>query len=1144
MYSRFLFVGLGGSGGKTLRFLKKGLLQWQQQHGIDNPLPRGWQFLNIDTPKVSDGQDIDELVDPLPPDEYLGLINKNMRFSAVQGNLDVKSDLHEEMATWRVDPVGVSVPLVMGAGQFRAIGQTVATSYALRIQQKLHGHLARMQDAAVEPELGRLYQQVTGMQPDRQSGIYVVVVSSLAGGTGAGLLNLVCDILRADGTAGDHIFGLLYTPDVFAALGGPTTGGVQPNSLAAISELMNGHWRQNSPPSPTPVLAQAGVGRLISGSGPSFPFLVGRRNTAGIDFGTHDRTFEMTGRSLVSWVTASASQSGLVPHTIGNWEMQARTHRVGPILVDEGGDDRGFPQFSALGFARVSVGAGYFEEYAKLLVARDANEHLAGYHSHSDEAVRVAKSLASTEPELISRTIAQEQRDVFLRRAGLSEFGPDENQIIEELRPGASLEDDLLDRARYLSTVGDGPKQPIEYWRAEIQDAVNQAQKEYVRKYQSELEDTVSDWADRIQAQLLDAVEEQVSIRGLHVARSLCELAAAHLKDEVAEDLRHEAAKYRKWHEGWQRECRTTLESLSGSVDPANQTLEEALRDAVHLAKFVGDEQLAERAAELCPEVADRLLAPLAEALSDAHATVATDRAQVDSWPTWDAPAPKYAAPPPEELTLISADDYANHFSDLLKQSFPDKAPQERRSMVRHTVIDGGFLKSESGISDDAYNELRCLSVQQNWWPTARWLDPLRTASRLEVDAQAGTDDLKRRASRWLHRQGTPFAKFLDLNLRSYLGSDALYKDAMTAKQVEANTSRFITQLKGAIQASAPLLNIDNELLGNVHPDSPSESHTLYFSQIPLQGHPVEAKVRQELEAKDIEEKKINDILGNDASLTHIDISSTLHSPHSALVMESLVRPIAAAWNRAKGSPAARHAFWYARRGQPMHKFVPVPQSMLLCMIRGWFTGVLLGHIDRGDGAGPPRISQSGARDAAEFPYPFLTPDSDKLARLGQVLEALPLAYAEVGHTADLTPLDPYIALRDLGKSASGTDLSDYRELNSALQAWISDGDHGKAVGEPDRLITSIDKGLSSDAGRDRSHQRAVELAGRLQEIREAYQKRYEKAQQAWTEDPNEMSKASLWTGLWRPISEALRQLSTACGDAARRLDSEADVII
>ena len=28
MYSKYLFVGLGGSGGKTLRFLKREILRW------------------------------------------------------------------------------------------------------------------------------------------------------------------------------------------------------------------------------------------------------------------------------------------------------------------------------------------------------------------------------------------------------------------------------------------------------------------------------------------------------------------------------------------------------------------------------------------------------------------------------------------------------------------------------------------------------------------------------------------------------------------------------------------------------------------------------------------------------------------------------------------------------------------------------------------------------------------------------------------------------------------------------------------------------------------------------------------------------------------------------------------------------------
>ena len=48
MFSRYLFIGLGGSGGKTLRFLKRDLLQMMQEKGIDEPrIPDAWQFLTL-----------------------------------------------------------------------------------------------------------------------------------------------------------------------------------------------------------------------------------------------------------------------------------------------------------------------------------------------------------------------------------------------------------------------------------------------------------------------------------------------------------------------------------------------------------------------------------------------------------------------------------------------------------------------------------------------------------------------------------------------------------------------------------------------------------------------------------------------------------------------------------------------------------------------------------------------------------------------------------------------------------------------------------------------------------------------------------------------------------------------------------------
>ena len=1143
MYSRFLFVGLGGSGGKTLRFLKRDLHRWLRQHHIDGPLPAGWQFVNIDTPTVADGTEINHLVDPLPPDEYVGLIGKVIAFSGVAGTLDLQPDLHETMATWRVDPVGVGVPLAVGAGQERAIGQTVAMAYASTIHSTLKQRIAKLHGADVVPQLGRLYNEVTDSQPGPTSNVYVVVVSSLAGGSGAGLLNLTCDILRADGTVGDNIFAVLYTPDVFGSLGGPAAGGVQPNALAATSELMNGMWRKNAPEqSQNPVLAAAGVGKAIAGSGPAFPFLVGIKNTSGINFGSHDTAFEMTGRSLVSWVTASAARSSFVSYTIANWQVQAKGNVLGPMLVDEGEGDAGFPQFSALGFARVSVGADYFENYAAQRLARDANEHLADYHIASEEARYIAKSLDETDPSVLSRKMAEEHRDTFLRRAGLSEYGPDENQISDALRPDGSLVDEFSERARYLAGVGVGGKRPVGGWMADIRSAVTEAQREYSRSCGAAVSDLAEQWADVLQGRLLDAVEEQIAIRGLHAAKALCELAAAHLVDEVAADLRHDAARFREWHSGWEREYRGRLDHLAGQVDHDNEALEEAIQDAVHYAKFVGDELVHERAADLCPEISRRLLAPLAAALSDAHATTVADKHKVVSWPSWgDGTPPKSVTPPAGEFALIDAGSYPQRFNDLLAETFPDVPVQERRGKVRNAAIDGRFLASESDVSDVDYQGARCLSIQHGWWPHAKWMNPLRTASVLQVNAQAGIEDLRGRASRWMNREGTPFANFLGLTLRSYLGSEAHFAEQLSQQDEEARTARFLAQLTGAIKASAPLIDIDDALLGMVHPNSVGASQRRFLSEIPLQGHAAEHRLRGALVAEGLSDDQVQDLLGNDGSLRHIDITSILHAPHSLLVMQSLIQPIAGAWSKASGLAAARFAFWRHRRGQPLDKFVPIPQSMLLCMIRGWFTGVLLGHIDVGDGTRPVRIVRSGLASPVEFPHPFLTDNADPYVRLGQVLEALALANMSIGLTGSLEPLEPYKALRDLGKSIA--DLSAYPQPASLLESWIGTGAIEDSIVEAHQRIQTIENAVQADSEQSCAHQRATELCRLFEENRNAYERRYDAERKSWLQDTSKISKAPLWVGLWHPMSRALEQLSDACATAAQRLGSDADAI-
>lgn len=1134
MYAKFLFVGLGGSGGKTLRFLKRELTRWQTEHGIGGPLPRGWQFVNIDTPAIPDGAELDDVVEPLPADEYVGLSDGAVTFKAVQDTLDVKAGHHYELCGWRPDTAGPagSVDLLIGAGQYRAVGQTVALAYASRISRELQKRWGRLTEPDTDAQLGKVFKQVTGKAPRQESNVYVVVVSSLAGGTGAGLLGTVCDILRAsqlpDG-AGQRAFALLYTPDVFDTLEGAVTDGIQANTLAAACELMNGAWRNSNDPAPLPdpVLQNAGLIPNSSKRGPAYPFLVGRQNSDGIAFSTPEQVFEMTGRSIVSWVTDITVQDELIAYTIAGWTAFADAMPMGDkTLVDAGGTARGLPLFQALGFARVSLGTDYLEDYVVKRLAKDANEQLAEYHVKSDEAQRAYEDLGTADQDMISREIASEYRDSFLHDAGLLEYGENQNEIIDALRPDNALAEEFERRARALTDITDADmklRKTVHDWTLDINQAVEEELKAYNTSYQDALDDSTRRWVETVEGSVLDAIEKHLARRGLHVAKSLCELAAEHLASEVAHELRDESQTWRDWHSNWNREARRVLDGVEGKVTSHSSRVDEALRMAVHFATFVGEMHLRERAAELCEQIAQRVLEPLARELSEAHAAAASDTPDTQTWPAYnDNAPPKSFEPPLSEFTVIGAAEFPRLFKERLKQTFPKATVDGRRTSVRDEVIIGGFLKSEPDTTDAGYNEVRCLAALGNWWPhTKRVIDPSRNPSRLRVRAHTRIDDLQSRARRWLRQQGSPFDRLLSHGIRSYLGDDGLFDDGFTPAEIEGHRTEFLAQLGAAIKASGPLVNINTALLGIVHPDNPNTSHRRKFSQIPLQAHPAGDDVGKLLANGGLPDAETKRVLTNDPSVKHVHVTSLLHAPHSILVMESLTHPVAAAWNRAKGTPAGLDSFWRCRRGKRLDKFVPVPQPLLLCMIRGWFTGIALGCVDKGTGSEPATIRREHGGTPAPFPYPLLSPISDECDTLACLMEALGLAYMEAGAMDDLGPLDAYRELRDLGLAGAGPDdLYEYRRPNAALQRWI-DGKHVEGITQP---LQELGESVPQSAD-----QRAKVVADLFEGFRHDYEERYNLESQEWSNDARKLTRAPLWTGMWVPVSIALEHLSRAC---------------
>ena len=257
----------------------------------------------------------------------------------------------------------------------------------------------------------------------------------------------------------------------------------------------------------------------------------------------------------------------------------------------------------------------------------------------------------------------------------------------------------------------------------------------------------------------------------------------------------------------------------------------------------------------------------------------------------------------------------------------------------------------------------------------------------------------------------------------------------------------------------------------------------------------------------------------------------------SILVAQSLLRPIAKKWE----FYVAKHQtnmFWSRRRALPIAEFVPAPQALIHCMVRGWFTGVLLGYIDHH--GQPVRIARYDD-DEAEFPEEFLSRGAGRLDQLPLVLEALALAYVEVSRSGTLKALEAYCALRDLGREEPeerGGRLYRYEYLHPYLDHWVKTGEVERLDNrkKKDVLLAPISVPIL-DSG-DTPLERAEVLVGRLEKQITDYQDLMYEERKKWRRDPYTLSGPPQWTGIWKVINRELGLLRDAANKCKEELQA------
>ena len=1112
MLRKFMFVGLGGSGGKTLRYLRHELMSWLDTIGWRGDFPVGWQMLHIDTPTKQDGQEITD-VKMLPSENYLGLVMDGVNFRTVSTRVDRAggSDGWEDLAGWRVDPTFLQVPITTGAGQFRAVGRTVGLAYADKILGSLRACHQRLSSAGAGGELAEIHQLAYGSQASPPTEPVIVVVCSLAGGTGAGLLIDVCDLLRQlPGEAGENSFGVMYASDVFQQLGGLATSGVQPNTLAALSELMNGYWLTANYPRMSSILAAAGAPTPIGRSGPAFPFLVGAANTKGVSFGDQREVYAMIGRALRGWTADPTVQDRLVAYTMSNWQNSAQGNSVKAevLMADH------LPIFEAFGYSEVSLGTDRFRRYASERLGRDVARWLL--EAHHIQALE-ADHDESREPDQIAEDIARDELMAFLDSVDLKERG-DDDQVINAIRPvehedvlrgiASDIEAELTHHKALPSTV----------WVDHIDREVSAFAEQYRRDMQEAMRTRVEQWVDAVPDRLIKATFDMVSRYGLDTTSSLLEFVAEELL-AVCGELNDEASEHQRWSED-QRSAISAKIPGGGNIPPTNHQVGDAVWEGLWVVCHFRLEASVRTAAQsLLTQLVNGVVRPLERSIRNARHELhqlgfegdGVRDPVVETWP--DRAVPDSMQPPKNEFLIIPPDEFPDRYDDLLRRSSRSDFSGPRHEVVRSEVISGDFL------DEDEQAALHPVEVSQPWVAdlpaigiTGRPQQPMHVRIRMRPD------DLLRRSEAWILRPGSAFQRFLGQDLRSFLDDDP----ALDGSELSHRRGNLRRALTAAFDAAEPLVRLDIALFTLLHQKAEMPRRAVP-SIIPFRDHPMEEDVREILaSARGADQNESWDAaFTTSRKITSIAISSTLGAAHDPLVFASIMDPIVRGWNAAKQAPAARTNFWDNRRARPIAQFTPASHEVQLAMTRGWFTALMLGRLDRE----ALEISRDGRR--VHFPKMLLREPGNDRDRLAAVLESLGLAYAEVVNLKDLAPLAAYLELRDLGTQmglANNKAAGTYENPNQTLLSWIRTGDTVGAIVKP--VVEQFAQRDLTNAKAVERRDAAVEL---LQKVRTDYADRLEDYEGRATADPSLLGPNHwIWPGMWSLIEKALVDLRGA----------------
>lgn len=1053
MSQKVLLIGVGGSGGKLLRYTGRELERRVRAERAAAPadvefpagplLPPDIQFLQIDVREHSDA-----IADDVPvtvSGEYteLGLAESTHNYPFYDKTIVSRPGSVDAVAGWRPDPRGDFPPPYLGAGQYRAIGRVVGLATLDKISIAIDRSIAKISDA--------------GLEANHENNPLVIVASSLAGGSGSGIFLDVVELVmgKATGTRGwlkDNLMTVLFSADMFEALDPSMIEGVYANSLAALSELINGHEHKGSvAESEVSLVEPAGITPPNGQRSAPYNFFIGR-TVGGTVIGSPNDVYRSSAKAFAAFLHNDEINADFNSYLGVNG--LARPVSISPDfnIAEPSGSRRAVSSF---GYANVTLGNELFRRYMAEALTKQAIRTLLEGHKNGFEDEQ-----HMTETEMVEEKVKGARLN-FFDAAKLHEIGVEHNDVLDALRGGdAKTLNSRLGEVRtklneVLTDSRRGNMEKKQWWEL-FKSEFNALTEPFKDEENARLATRARAWVTEVQEDLLSATSEAIASEGFRVTLGLIDDLGKQLSD-AADELEQEAdteqdAQESKWTD--------TMLMFKGIVDavigPNHGVIGNATEPAIEAFRRELEVDLRRHAAELIRELVADVIPELRKSVSRAQEELMDEfdgrfKDVFSQLP--DKEIPSHLRATRNEVLLVPQADYADRMTDLIKDTFADDgvaagAPV-RRAVIE--ILSGAWPnRSQAAKQLEVAPSMVLVRDGSNWYPKAgitkttgaRSAKPSYriTLGRRDERPTCRLADVLARAGEWVENRNGPIKDETSQSLRSWftLGSTGL-----EAEESPQRVELFLDALQKAINLARPMVGLNQTVFDAVHPDSES-TPTFTIGKIPLEQLGDGAKRAKEILTRaGVPEAAVEDKLDARSTDDEVEIGGFFTKSMHPVVLESLARPIVNDWTR-RATDGGREEFWTRRRAKRLESFVPLPKSRLSAFVRGWFTAIILGELQPFTSWGPD-VSIWTPAGYKSFPDHTLGGDpKSRLEAIGALLETLPLAIGEYSSAgaADFEvkteSLAAYMRVIELGLPADGG--AKYREPGAVLADWITDG--------------------------------------------------------------------------------------------------------